>query len=60
MKNKISLLNLGLFAMLLCLSFVVYSIQNQASSNEEVIAEVGPYFAGLDPAVIAEIEALKN
>jgi len=24
MKNKISLLNLGLFAMLLCLSFVVY------------------------------------
>jgi hypothetical protein len=60
MKIKRSLLNLGLFALLLSMSFAVYSIQNNESSNEEVIAEVGPYLEDLDPAFVAEVLAIEK
>jgi hypothetical protein len=42
------------------MSFAVYSIQKSESSNEEAIAEVGPYLEGIDPVLIAEIEAIEK
>jgi hypothetical protein len=60
MKIKRSILNLALFALLLSMSFVVYSIQTSEFSNEQSIAKMGPYLEDLDPAFIAEVLAIEK
>ena len=60
MNYKKSFLSAGFLFLLLSISFAVYSIQNAESINEETVENVGPYLDNIDPALIAEIEAIEN
>jgi len=59
MNVKKGILNVGLFALLVSMSFANYSIQKTDSSNEEAIVVIGPYLEGLNSAFISEVEALE-
>lgn len=60
MNLKKGILSAGFLMLLLSISFALYSFQQEDNTDQESIANVGPYMDHIDPALIAEIEAIEK